>query len=79
MLSLTIHCRYFLYLPVADMRKGLCAMNIVSKLRQWRYIKDEGRPLGVDWQKLIPNRFMRHKLRAIVVSNTLKVCNKTGR
>ena len=61
------------------MRKSLCAMNIVSKLRQWRYIKDEGRPLGVDCQKLIPNRCMRHKLRAIVVSNTLKVCNKTGR
>ena len=29
MLSLTIHCRYFLYLPVADMRKGfdgLCGL-----------------------------------------------------
>lgn len=43
-------------------------------MKQWCYIKDEGRPLGIDWQKLISNRCMLHQLRVGVVSDTLKVC-----
>ena len=40
---------------------------------QWCYIKDEGWPLGIDWQKPVPNRCVRLVLNVLVVSDTLKV------
>ena len=48
-------------------------------MKQWGYVEDEGRPLGVGWQKQASNRCMRHSLRVDVVSDTLKVCIRTGR
>ena len=40
---------------------------------QWCYIKDEGWPLGIGWQKPVPNRCVRLVLNVLVVSDTLKV------
>ena len=45
-------------------------------MHQGCYIEDEGRPLGTGWQKLVSNRCVRHQLRSVVVSDTLKVSNK---